>query len=76
MSKIMTAEEFYDERGYSYGLNITTGTSIKLAESYAKYVIKATLPEKVTVKHTSTENPSVDGWNECIDQIKQNAGIE
>lgn len=73
----MTAEEFYDERGYSYGLNITTGTSIKLAESYAKYKLKAALPEKRQVSpYPFGYTPENKGWNDCVDQIKQNTGIE
>ena len=70
--KLMTAEEFFIEKGFSYpNGDLEPTMAVSLMESYAKYLFDNVVPKKseVSPKYRTWYN---DGWDQCIDQIKEN----
>jgi hypothetical protein len=68
-------------------LMVSENQLVTLMENYHNYKLKAALLEKKqgTITYYSSILPNgkresvsleAKGWNECIDQIKQNAGIK
>lgn len=79
--KIMTAEEFFKANWSFSKSEIRRRNITDIMQAYAKHVLENVVPEKYNdeklyyIEHSTFE----DGFNSCIDQIKENAkqiGIE
>ena len=69
--KLMTAEEFFIEQGFSYpNGDLEPTMAVSLMESYAKYLFENVVPKKIyRGEHDEFYRT---GYNDCIDQIKDN----